>query len=201
MLIRCEKCGEVFPSEAEKCPRCNEPCPAQSELDEEVKARLQKEREAMVNRTWKIGKIAGILLFIAIIFFAAGMITMNASDNMDAIHVGFILAIVGVFSFVLSIILFVAMVREENTFNAKVATLTQSTKPTQEESERRAREFARTSTNTASTTEFIPKCPTCGCTDIEKISMTSRMVGAVAFGIFSSKNGKQFKCKHCGYMW
>lgn len=46
-----------------------------------------------------------------------------------------------------------------------------------------------------------PKCPTCGSTNIEKISATSKAVGAVAFGLFSKTAKSQYKCKNCGYKW
>ena len=46
-----------------------------------------------------------------------------------------------------------------------------------------------------------PKCPTCGSTNIEKISATSKVVGAVAFGLFSKTARSQFKCKNSGAKW
>ena len=47
----------------------------------------------------------------------------------------------------------------------------------------------------------VPKCPTCGSTNIEKISTTKKAVGFVAVGIFSSNFGKTMRCKQCGYKW
>ena len=46
-----------------------------------------------------------------------------------------------------------------------------------------------------------PKCPTCGSTNIEKISVSSKIVGAGLFGIFSKTARSQFKCNNCGYKW
>ena len=46
-----------------------------------------------------------------------------------------------------------------------------------------------------------PHCPVCNSTEIEKISATSKVAGAVAFGLFSKKINKTFKCKNCGYTW
>ena len=46
-----------------------------------------------------------------------------------------------------------------------------------------------------------PKCPTCGSTDIRKISTTSKAVSAGLFGIFSPKIRKQFHCNSCKYEW
>ena len=47
----------------------------------------------------------------------------------------------------------------------------------------------------------VPRCPTCNSTNIEKISDTSKVVGAVAFGLFSKTAKSQFKCRNCGAKW
>lgn len=47
----------------------------------------------------------------------------------------------------------------------------------------------------------VPKCPTCGSTNIEKISSFDKAAGAVMFGLFSKTARSQFKCKNCGYKW
>lgn len=45
----------------------------------------------------------------------------------------------------------------------------------------------------------IPHCPACGSTDIENISTLNRAVSTAMVDIASSKIGKQFHCKNCGY--
>lgn len=47
----------------------------------------------------------------------------------------------------------------------------------------------------------IPKCPTCGSTNIKKISTSAKAVGAIAFGLLSKTARSQFKCGSCGYKW
>lgn len=47
----------------------------------------------------------------------------------------------------------------------------------------------------------VPKCPTCNSTDIKKISVISKAVGATMFGLFSKTARSQFRCKNCGYEW
>lgn len=49
--------------------------------------------------------------------------------------------------------------------------------------------------------QYVPKCPTCGSANIEKISTTSKVVGATMFGLLSKTARSQFKCKNCGYKW
>lgn len=47
----------------------------------------------------------------------------------------------------------------------------------------------------------VPKCPTCGSTNIEKISVSSKVVGAGLFGLFSKTARSQLRCNNCGYKW
>ena len=47
----------------------------------------------------------------------------------------------------------------------------------------------------------IPKCPTCGSSNIEIISMTSKITNTMLFGIFGNKRKKQFHCNNCKYEW
>lgn len=47
----------------------------------------------------------------------------------------------------------------------------------------------------------MPKCPTCGSTNISKISDTKRFVTTGLFGLASSNIGKTMECKNCGYKW
>ena len=45
------------------------------------------------------------------------------------------------------------------------------------------------------------KCPTCGSKNVSKISAFSRGVSIWAWGAFSNKINKTFKCENCGYTW
>lgn len=49
--------------------------------------------------------------------------------------------------------------------------------------------------------ENIPKCPTCGSTNIERISGMKRFVTTGLFGLASSNIGKTMHCKNCGCKW
>ena len=46
-----------------------------------------------------------------------------------------------------------------------------------------------------------PKCPTCGSTNIQKISGTKRAASIIGFGILSSNIGKTYECLNCKYKW
>lgn len=47
----------------------------------------------------------------------------------------------------------------------------------------------------------IPKCPTCGSTNVRPISTTKKATGFILAGIFSSNFGKSYECKDCKYKW
>lgn len=47
----------------------------------------------------------------------------------------------------------------------------------------------------------VPTCPICGSTNVNKISMTSRVVSTGLLGLASSKIGKTYKCNNCGSTW
>lgn len=46
-----------------------------------------------------------------------------------------------------------------------------------------------------------PHCPTCGSTNITKISGTSKAASVALWGIFSQKVKKQWHCNSCKYEW
>ena len=47
----------------------------------------------------------------------------------------------------------------------------------------------------------VPRCPTCGSTNIERISLGAKAVGGYMFGIFSSNIRRTYKCNDCKYKW
>ncbi len=46
-----------------------------------------------------------------------------------------------------------------------------------------------------------PKCPTCGSTDIKRISTANRAVSIGLFGLLSGKIGKNYECRNCKAKW
>lgn len=46
-----------------------------------------------------------------------------------------------------------------------------------------------------------PKCPTCGSTDLRKVSVGAKAVSVGLFGIFGQKVKKTWHCNSCGYEW
>lgn len=46
-----------------------------------------------------------------------------------------------------------------------------------------------------------PRCPTCGSTNIRKLSAATRGVSLGLFGLASKTARSQFVCENCGYKW
>jgi len=46
-----------------------------------------------------------------------------------------------------------------------------------------------------------PKCPTCGSTNLTKISAAARGIDRAFFGRHSPEAKAQFRCNKCGYLW
>lgn len=45
------------------------------------------------------------------------------------------------------------------------------------------------------------RCPTCGSTDLTKITVTTRAIDGLFFGRLSVEGRAQFRCNKCGYQW
>lgn len=73
------------------------------------------------------------------------------------------------------------------------------------EAELRKIKSSQSSSSLASTSstqpQNIPKCPTCGSTNIRKIKAGERTASIIGFGIFSRKANKTWKCENCGHLW
>ncbi len=46
-----------------------------------------------------------------------------------------------------------------------------------------------------------PKCPTCGSTNLRKVSVGAKALSVGLLGIFSQKVKKTWHCNSCGYEW
>lgn len=47
----------------------------------------------------------------------------------------------------------------------------------------------------------LPRCPTCGSTDITRQGIVGRAVTSALIGGFAPESRAQFRCNKCGYMW
>ena len=49
--------------------------------------------------------------------------------------------------------------------------------------------------------KYTPKCPTCGCPNVERIGFGEKIVDTAVWGFLARKPKCQFRCKNCGYEW
>ena len=47
----------------------------------------------------------------------------------------------------------------------------------------------------------VPRCPTCGSTNVHPIPAGKKAVGFALVGLFSSNLGKSYECENCKYKW
>lgn len=47
----------------------------------------------------------------------------------------------------------------------------------------------------------VPRCPTCGSTNVHPISTAKKAFGFALVGLFSSNLGKSYECDNCKYKW
>lgn len=52
-----------------------------------------------------------------------------------------------------------------------------------------------------SSSNNVPKCPSCGSSNVSKIGVVNRVVSTTMLGLASSKIGKTHKCNNCGTTW
>ena len=71
-------------------------------------------------------------------------------------------------------------------------------------SNRKYKSYVSTSSSISQPTptpQNVPKCPTCGSTNIRRISTLNRAVSVGILGIFSGKIGKNYECLNCKAKW
>lgn len=49
--------------------------------------------------------------------------------------------------------------------------------------------------------QYVSRCPTCGCPDVERIGTGEKIADTVVWGFLARKPRCQFRCKACGYEW
>lgn len=171
-LIKCTECGKEFSVKADHCPNCG--CPTWDIINELYKA------DQSININHEVYDVSEILSNIE-----------NGVDdqiNIDAIAEAAEISASAAYCILQEI-------KEGNFLPWTEGGYGTLTNPKyQEKINQRNEQIAQHSKN-------VPHCPNCNSTNIQKISMTSRAISGLTFGILSSSIGKTFKCKSCGYKW
>lgn len=171
-LIKCIECGKEYSTRVHSCPNCG--CPTWDTVNE-----LYKE-EKCININHEVYDVSEILSNIE-----------NGVD--DQISIDAIAESAEISESAAYCIL--QEIKDGNFLPWTEGSYGTLTNPKyQEKINRRNEQIAKQREN-------LPHCPNCNSTNIQKISMTSRAISGLTFGILSSSIGKTFKCHSCGYKW
>lgn len=207
MLTVCKKCDEVFQEDQGKCPCCGEPVPEPSPELKREEERLIKERGQEADRRTKWSNFALAAVFSGGIAVVAGFI-IGYLGYISGVLVALlgIVAVFGGFAYMNRL----SDVAKE--YDDKMISLRAKYSGSPEDYERRIKayiaseklkeqEAVSSSAPKVADPSYTVKCPTCGSPNCERVSATSRAVSAAAFGLYSNKRNKQFKCNNCNYEW
>lgn len=67
--------------------------------------------------------------------------------------------------------------------------------------EQEDREWAERNKAGLNPLDNLPKCPTCGSTNLSRLSGVGMITMFGGFGVTDGNAGKTFKCNNCGYRW
>ena len=140
MLIRCEKCGEVFPDDIGKCPRCREPAPPKppeppKDLEKEAKQKAKDKKVANITQHFVTPML--ISLVLGIVLTIGGCVAMDILPT----GAGVTVAIVGLVCLFIFVVLLVSVILIENFAEEKLVVAKKTNLPSPEEYEQRIRDF------------------------------------------------------------
>lgn len=207
MLTVCANCNEVFPEEQEKCPCCGMPAPEPSPELRAEEEKLLKERDEAFEKVGKATYRRCIIVLCCVVIFIVGLIlTLKGS------LVGVAMCLVALLSFVIVLTCIGDEERVREEYAQKLIALRAKYSYSPETYEQLINAYIKEEKMQKQATQvpnvpkvadetYAVKCPTCGSPNCERISATSKVVSAAAFGLYSNKRTKQFKCNNCEYEW
>lgn len=208
-LIKCPECGKENVSDsAESCPNCGFGIKAYFEKikrEEEKQVALEnyrKEQEAKKEQgiyhliTQKRPKFSvGFIVYmiIAFIFFTWLMLYTPTTYGEDP----------DVFKWVLELLVFIGIPLAFYLpfYNKQIKEYEYQFYHPEEYLEKQEEEGKRYYDSLQKRVSNLPKCPSCGSTNISNIGFGERAVSTGLWGINSKKIGKTHKCNNCGNMW
>ena len=219
-LIKCPECGrENVSDSAEMCPGCGYGIKAHFEKIEQEKlkeqqrieykkAKIKRDQEAKERKQKRIRNVPkperpvfsrGLIVYIVVatIFFSWLMLytpTLYNEEPKGGMWILELLVFIG-----LPLLIYLPNYNKKNEdyqlackdfemYQKKIV------KEQDETLKRQQKELEQKIANAI-------KCPNCGSINTKKITTTSRAISTAMVGMASSKIGKQFECKDCGYKW
>ena len=223
-LINCPECGHQISDKAISCPQCGYPlkdtnlslneqkskCEADIAGIEEKKAssdkKIVREKEKIrlseISADVEMPKAPSVSWKFIISMAAVAVIGMIFSINgWQTLAILFF-----IFGFLMPITLCTLFYRDEKQKYLYARKDFESYKKDVLENRRRKmKEMQEKGINQTVIEDEIGKpeikCPNCGSVDTETISTGAKVLSTAAFGLASGKIGKNYKCRHCGYIW
>lgn len=191
-LIQCPECHhENVSDSAPTCPYCGFEIKKyfQEQINNQENFGTEEQEtysESAQNTYTSINPLKYITIIFTAIMVCCFIYNILKSPN----------SILGLFVFALIVYAFLGI------FNAVIKSNREFNSQNENDAEYDTFDESESYTTTTSQESFTPHCPTCGSTDIEKISVASKVGKTAAFGVFSiGSNSKTFRCKNCGYKW
>lgn len=219
-LINCPECGrENVSDSAEMCPKCGYGIRAhfdrikQEEINKQEKIRMEelqkkKEAEEKEREEKRIASVPepecpkfsqGLILYIAIatIFFSWGFLYFPTTYYENPEVGKWMLELIVFIGVPLLIYLPKYNKRKKDYELACTDFEAYQKQVIKEQDEAIARKQQAEEQKMANAV----KCPNCGSLNTKEISTISRAISVEMVGLASSKIGKQYECKKCGYKW
>ena len=188
-MKKCKHCNKIYNDTDRYCLKCNRPLVSISE--EETKEILEENLEVQGKPyntiLWFSGLIALNVLFQVIYYFNISYGEFEFQWNL--LFLGTLLyCIISLLVYSLS-----DRIKNPEVYEA----IAKANEKARQEN------IAKLKRQAEEDKKYIPKCPTCGCENIRRISSTERGVNAAMFGIYGTKRKCQFECQNpnCKYRW
>ena len=210
--IRCN-CSSIYPEDMANCPSCGRPTSANkntSAAKRSYNIPVPPKPQLFTKGSLKVFLIGlGMLLLSLLLLFAAPDKPEFSEDPITFLMFA-VIGIIGGLMFVGVPFLYCLELRDylqaTKDYDGYVKRRTQEIESNQEKMDayhsrtiEMQKEQARVE---AERLEKLPICPICGKKDcVKRISTLNRSASIAAFGLASSKIGKQYQCERCKHLW
>lgn len=189
-LVICPECAKEISSKALSCPNCGYPISTDCESNSIQLSVMRKGYRTKYNRwLFEINELNNSVP--SDVFFANSEVVFldNAMNEISSAVISTVAEVSSISILTLGF----------DNLSAEIAEKVQYIKKTVNTPVCQSRTMQQIMTLTKDGT--IIKCPTCGSTNVKRVSLLSKAVNVELFGLFGNKRNKQFKCTNCKYMW
>ena len=201
VTIKCPKCGkEGIPSTEERCPECG------FETKKYIIEAFSEINDASEGKANLPSKPSLLMVIIDIAVLALAAFFIVSGFNMSPLTgwLGFV--IIGVVIGAIGVGITKGLLNALDKYRLARTDYEAYQKLIEEETKARAENFQKVQEQKQQQEEDrlskLPACPVCGSKDnVKRIGTLNRAASVTAWGLASSKIGKQYECTHCGHKW